>query len=29
RDGRLKPGDLIMIEGLGGGLTWGAALLRL
>ena len=27
-DGRIKPGDLVMIEGLGGGLTWGAALLR-
>ncbi len=27
-DGRIKDGDLVMIEGLGGGLTWGAALLR-
>ncbi|MBI1394213.1 MAG: beta-ketoacyl-ACP synthase III [Alphaproteobacteria bacterium] len=28
RDGRIKTGDLIMIEGLGGGLTWGAGLFR-
>ena len=28
RDGRIKPGDLVMIEAMGGGLTWGAALLR-
>ncbi|WOI54090.1 beta-ketoacyl-ACP synthase III [Parvularcula sp. LCG005] len=27
-DGRIKKGDLIMIEGMGGGLTWGAALFR-
>jgi 3-oxoacyl-[acyl-carrier-protein] synthase-3 len=27
-DGRIKRGDLVMIEGMGGGLTWGAALLR-
>ncbi len=27
-DGRIKPGDLVMLEGMGGGLTWGAALLR-
>ena len=27
-DGRIKPGDLIMLEAMGGGLTWGAALLR-
>ena len=29
RDGRIKDGDLVMIEGMGGGLTWGAALFRL
>ncbi len=29
RDGRIKPGDLVLLEALGGGLTWGAALLRL
>ena len=28
RDGRIKDGDLVMIEGMGGGLTWGAALVR-
>ncbi|MBX3511464.1 MAG: ketoacyl-ACP synthase III [Hyphomonadaceae bacterium] len=28
RDGRIKPGDLVLMEALGGGLTWGAALLR-
>ena len=29
RDGRLKPGDLILLEALGGGLTWGAVVCRL
>jgi len=29
RDGRVKPGDLVLIEALGGGLTWGAAAIRL
>ena len=28
RDGRIERGDLVMIEAMGGGLTWGAALLR-
>jgi len=28
RDGRVKTGDLVLMEALGGGLTWGAALLR-
>jgi 3-oxoacyl-[acyl-carrier-protein] synthase III len=28
-DGRVKPGNLILMEALGGGLTWGAALVRL
>ena len=27
-DGRIKSGDLVMLEAMGGGLTWGAALLR-
>jgi 3-oxoacyl-[acyl-carrier-protein] synthase-3 len=27
-DGRIKPGDLVLIEALGGGLSWGASLLR-
>jgi 3-oxoacyl-[acyl-carrier-protein] synthase-3 len=29
RDGRLKPGDLVMLEAMGGGFTWGASLVRL
>jgi len=29
RDGRIKPGDLIVLEAMGGGFTWGAALVRL
>lgn len=29
RDGRVKKGDLVLMEALGGGLTWGAALVRL
>jgi 3-oxoacyl-[acyl-carrier-protein] synthase-3 len=28
-DGRIKPGHLVLIEALGGGLTWGSALIRL
>lgn len=27
-EGKFKPGDLLMLEALGGGFTWGAALLR-
>ena len=27
-DGRIKPGDLVMIEAMGGGFTWGAILIR-
>lgn len=26
--GRIKPGDLVLLEGMGGGLTWGALLVR-
>jgi 3-oxoacyl-[acyl-carrier-protein] synthase III len=29
RDGRVRPGQLVLLEALGGGLTWGSALLRL
>jgi len=29
QDGRIKPGQLIMVEAMGGGLTWGAAVIRL
>ena len=28
RDGRIKPGDLVILEAMGGGFTWGASLLR-
>ncbi|MEO3474258.1 beta-ketoacyl-ACP synthase III [Roseomonas sp. CAU 1739] len=27
-DGRIRPGDLVVMEAIGGGLTWGAALAR-
>jgi len=29
RDGRLKPGNLVMLEAMGGGFTWAASLVRL
>ena len=29
RDGRIKPGQLLLMEALGGGLTWGACVVRL
>lgn len=29
RDGRIKPGDNVMMEGAGGGFTWGAILTRM
>ncbi|MFC6621624.1 beta-ketoacyl-ACP synthase III [Novosphingobium panipatense] len=29
RDGRIKPGDLVMLEAMGGGFTWGASLIRI
>ncbi len=28
RDGRIKKGDLVMLEAMGGGFTWGAVLMR-
>lgn len=28
RDGRVKPGDLLVLEAMGGGFTWGACVLR-
>lgn len=28
KDGRIKQGDLVMLEAMGGGFTWGASLLR-
>jgi 3-oxoacyl-[acyl-carrier-protein] synthase-3 len=27
-DGRIKPGDLVMLEAMGGGFTWAASLIR-
>jgi 3-oxoacyl-[acyl-carrier-protein] synthase-3 len=29
KDGRIKPGDLLLLEAMGGGLTWGACVIRL
>jgi 3-oxoacyl-[acyl-carrier-protein] synthase III len=29
RDGRIKPGQHVMFEGVGGGFTWGASLVRM
>jgi 3-oxoacyl-[acyl-carrier-protein] synthase-3 len=28
RDGRIKRGDLLLLEAFGGGVTWGSALIR-
>jgi 3-oxoacyl-[acyl-carrier-protein] synthase-3 len=28
RDGRIKPNDIVVLEAMGGGFTWGAAVLR-
>ena len=28
KDGRIKSGDMVMIQAMGGGFTWGAALIR-
>lgn len=28
RDGRIKPGDLLVLEAMGGGFTWGASIIR-
>ena len=27
-DGRIKQGDLVLLEAMGGGFTWGACLIR-
>jgi 3-oxoacyl-[acyl-carrier-protein] synthase-3 len=27
-DGRIKEGDLVLLEAMGGGFTWGALLIR-
>jgi 3-oxoacyl-[acyl-carrier-protein] synthase III len=28
REGRVKPGDLVLMVGVGAGMTWGATLVR-
>jgi 3-oxoacyl-[acyl-carrier-protein] synthase-3 len=28
RDGRIKPGQKLLLEGVGGGFTWGAVLVE-
>lgn len=28
KDGRIKPGDIVVLEAMGGGFTWGAAVVR-
>ena len=27
-DGRIRPGHLVLVEGMGGGFTWGSAMVR-
>ena len=29
QDGRIKPGNLVLLEAMGGGFTWGAVLIQL
>jgi 3-oxoacyl-[acyl-carrier-protein] synthase III len=29
QDGRIRQGDLVIMEALGGGLTWGSTLVRM
>lgn len=29
KDGRIQPGDLVVLEAMGGGFTWGASLIRM
>jgi 3-oxoacyl-[acyl-carrier-protein] synthase-3 len=29
KDGRVRPGQMLLLEGVGGGFTWGAVLLRM
>jgi 3-oxoacyl-[acyl-carrier-protein] synthase-3 len=29
RDGRVKPGQLVLMEAFGGGFTWGSVLMRM
>ena len=29
RDGRIQPGNLVLLQGVGGGFTWGSVLVRM
>jgi 3-oxoacyl-[acyl-carrier-protein] synthase-3 len=29
RDGRIKAGDIVVLEAMGGGFTWGASVVRI
>jgi 3-oxoacyl-[acyl-carrier-protein] synthase-3 len=29
RDGRIKKGDIVVLEAMGGGFTWGASIVRM
>jgi 3-oxoacyl-[acyl-carrier-protein] synthase-3 len=29
RDGRIRPGQTVLLQGVGGGFTWGSVLVRL
>jgi 3-oxoacyl-[acyl-carrier-protein] synthase-3 len=29
RDGRIKTGDIVVLEAMGGGFTWGASIVRM
>ncbi|HLS52183.1 MAG TPA: 3-oxoacyl-[acyl-carrier-protein] synthase III C-terminal domain-containing protein, partial [Burkholderiaceae bacterium] len=29
RDGRIQPGNLVLMQGVGGGFTWGSVLARM
>jgi 3-oxoacyl-[acyl-carrier-protein] synthase-3 len=29
RDGRIKKGDIVVLEAMGGGFTWGASIIRM
>jgi 3-oxoacyl-[acyl-carrier-protein] synthase-3 len=29
RDGRIQPGHLVLLQGVGGGFTWGSVLVRM
>jgi 3-oxoacyl-[acyl-carrier-protein] synthase-3 len=29
RDGRIRPGQLVLLQGVGGGFTWGSVLVKM